>query len=194
MSVATTDATTGQPKGAQRVHRPGPQASFLATQLQSTGYFQLKNNEALVLTINPGKAGYFSVPVTNDWTITNNYWDQPTSLNIAQSVAESRRHLHDRGLPHRSRCGELGFHRRPQPRDDRDPVPGLRQFVSQPDGELLCRQPELSFPLCPPSRPNSARPRSPNANSVTTGGTRLTRRPRGRAARSRAPRSGHADR
>jgi hypothetical protein len=26
------------------------------------------------------------VPVTNDWTITDNYWDQQTSLNISQAV------------------------------------------------------------------------------------------------------------
>lgn len=66
---------------------PSSNATFLATQLQSAGYFQLKNDQALVLTINPGSAGYFVVPVTNDWTITTNYWDQQTSLNIAQSVA-----------------------------------------------------------------------------------------------------------
>lgn len=27
--------------------------------------------------------------MTNDWTITDNYWDQQTSLNIAQSVKNS---------------------------------------------------------------------------------------------------------
>jgi hypothetical protein len=27
----------------------------------------------------------FMVPVTNDWTITDNYWDQQTSLNIEQA-------------------------------------------------------------------------------------------------------------
>ena len=42
-----------------------------------------------MLTIKPGDAGYFVVPVTNDWTITKNYWDQQTSLNIAQSVANA---------------------------------------------------------------------------------------------------------
>ena len=86
MSLATTDATTGEPKGPNVFTDPTFQASFLATQVQSTGYFQLADDEALVLTINPGKARYFSVPVTNDWTITDNYWDQPTSRNVAQSV------------------------------------------------------------------------------------------------------------
>lgn len=87
MSVATTDATTGQTKAPNVFSDPDHNASFLATQLQSAGYFQLADDEALVLTINPGKARYFSVPVTNDWTITTNYWDEQTSLNISQSEA-----------------------------------------------------------------------------------------------------------
>jgi len=86
MSLATTDATTGQPQAPNVFIDPTSQASFLATQVQSTGYFQLADDEALVLTVKPGKARYFSVPVTNDWTITNNYWDQPTSLNVSQAV------------------------------------------------------------------------------------------------------------
>lgn len=86
MSLATTDATTGEPQGPNVFTDPSRQAAFLSTQLQSTGYFQLADDEALVLTIKPGKARYFSVPVTNDWTITDNYWDQPTSLNVSQAV------------------------------------------------------------------------------------------------------------
>ncbi|WP_264004632.1 cadherin-like domain-containing protein [Mycolicibacterium sphagni] len=85
MSVATKDATTGQTKAPNVLSNPAHNASFLATQLQSVGYFQLADNQALVITINPEMAGYFSVPVTNDWTITNNYWDEQTSLNISQS-------------------------------------------------------------------------------------------------------------
>ena len=57
----------------------------MANQLQSNGYFELGDDEALVLTIDPGNAGYFIVPVYNDWTITDNYWDQQTSLNNAQA-------------------------------------------------------------------------------------------------------------
>ncbi|WP_059017933.1 Ig-like domain-containing protein [Mycobacterium sp. M26] len=87
MSLATTDPVTGQPKQANVFTDPSSQASFLATQVQSTGYFQLADDEALVLTIDPGKARYFSVPVTNDWTITNNYWDEQTSMNVSQAVA-----------------------------------------------------------------------------------------------------------
>lgn len=86
MSVATTDANTGQKKPPNVLSDPDHNASFLATQLQSAGYFQLADDEALVVTIDPGKARYFSLPVTNDWTITNNYWDEQTSLNVSQSV------------------------------------------------------------------------------------------------------------
>ena len=39
-----------------------------------------------MLTIDRGNAGYFIVPVYNDWTITDSYWDQQTSLNNAQAV------------------------------------------------------------------------------------------------------------
>jgi hypothetical protein len=86
MAVATTDPQTGQRIGANVLKNPTSNAEFLATQLQSAGYFQLADDQALVVTIDPGDAGYFVVPVTNDWTITDNYWDQQTSLNIAQAV------------------------------------------------------------------------------------------------------------
>ena len=86
MAVATTDPQTGQRIPPNMLKAPTSNAEFLATQLQSAGYFQLANDQALVLTIDPGDAGYFVVPVTNDWTITDNYWDQQTSLNIAQAV------------------------------------------------------------------------------------------------------------
>ena len=85
ISVATTDPTTGQPRQPNVLTNPTSNAQFLATQLQSAGYFQLNDDQALVSPIDPGNAGYFVVPVTNDWTITNNYWDQQTSLNNAQA-------------------------------------------------------------------------------------------------------------
>ncbi len=85
--VATTDATTGQPKAPNVFTDPTRNASFLATQLQSAGYFQLGNDDALVLTVRPNNAGYFSVPVTNDWTITGDYATQQTSLNNNQARA-----------------------------------------------------------------------------------------------------------
>ncbi|MBB3750783.1 hypothetical protein FHT44_003278 [Mycolicibacterium sp. BK634] len=85
MGVATKDATTGQTKAPNVLSDPDHNAAFLATQLQSAGYFDLADDDALVITINPGKARYFSVPVTTVWTITDNYWDQQTSLNVSQS-------------------------------------------------------------------------------------------------------------
>jgi hypothetical protein len=85
ITVATADPTTGERRQPNVFTNPTRNAEFLATQMQSAGYFQLNDNQALVLTIDPGDAGYFVVPVTNDWTITDNYWDQQTSLNIAQA-------------------------------------------------------------------------------------------------------------
>jgi hypothetical protein len=85
ISVATTDPTTGERRQPNVLTNPTRNAEFLATQLQSAGYFQLNDNQALVVTVDPGNAGYFVVPVTNDWTITGNYWDQQTSLNNAQA-------------------------------------------------------------------------------------------------------------
>jgi hypothetical protein len=85
ITVATVDPTTGERRQPNVFTSPTRNAEFLATQMQSAGYFQLDDDQALVLTIDPGDAGYFIVPVTNDWTITNNYWDQQTSLNISQA-------------------------------------------------------------------------------------------------------------
>ncbi|MGH3677480.1 MAG: DUF1214 domain-containing protein [Mycobacterium sp.] len=84
--VATVDPTTGERRQPNVLTNPTRNAEFLATQMQSAGYFQLADDQALVVTIDPGDAGYFTVPVTNDWTITNNYWDQQTSLNIDQAI------------------------------------------------------------------------------------------------------------
>ncbi len=85
MRVATVDALTGEKREPNVVPQPSSNASFLSTQLQSAGYFDLADDEALVVTIDPGDSGYFVVPVTNDWTITDNYWDQQTSLNNEQA-------------------------------------------------------------------------------------------------------------
>ena len=87
IQVATVDPVTGKPKAPNVFTDPASNASFLATQLQSPGYFQLADDQALVLTITPNNAGYFVVPVTNDWTITDNYWDEQTSLNSSQALA-----------------------------------------------------------------------------------------------------------
>lgn len=87
MAVATTDPATGELYQPNELSAPASNLSFLATQKQSAGYFQLADDEALVLTVDPADAGYFVVPVTDVWTTTNNYWDEQTSLNNAQAVA-----------------------------------------------------------------------------------------------------------
>lgn len=85
MALATTDPN-GQLRQPNVMTEPASNAEFLANQLQSNGYFQLGNNQALVLTIDKGSAGFFNVPIYNDWTITDDYWNQQTSLNIDQAV------------------------------------------------------------------------------------------------------------
>ena len=85
MALATTDPD-GQLRPPNVMTPPASNAEFLANQLQSNGYFQLADDEALVLTIDPASAGFFTVPVYNDWTITGDYWNQQTSLNNYQSV------------------------------------------------------------------------------------------------------------
>jgi hypothetical protein len=87
MALATTDPETGQLRQPNELSAPASNAEFLANQLQSGGYFQLADDEALVVTVDPGNAGYFTVPVYNDWTITDDYWNQQTSLNNAQAIA-----------------------------------------------------------------------------------------------------------
>lgn len=87
MALATTDPVTGQLRAPNVMTQPASNAEFLANQLQSNGYFQLADDEALILTIDPANAGFFTVPVYNDWTITDDYWNQQTSLNNDQSIA-----------------------------------------------------------------------------------------------------------
>ncbi|MFV8166789.1 DUF1214 domain-containing protein [Mycobacterium sp. 134] len=80
MSVATA---TGAPN---TLSQPAHNAQFLSTQLQSAGYFQLKDDEAMIITVDPGDAEYFVVPVTNDWTITGDTRNQQVSLNNSQAI------------------------------------------------------------------------------------------------------------
>jgi len=85
MALATIDPVTGEPRLVNTVSQPASNAEFLANQLQSNGHFQLEDNQALVLTIDPGDAGYFVVPTYNVWTITNDYRNEPASLNMEQA-------------------------------------------------------------------------------------------------------------
>ena len=85
MALATTDPQ-GQLRQPNEMTPPASNAEFLANQLQSNGYFQLADNQALVLTIDQASAGFFNLPIYNDWTITNDYWNKQTSLNNDQAV------------------------------------------------------------------------------------------------------------
>ena len=64
------------------------------------------------------------VPVTNDWTITDNYWDQQTSLNISQAKQNRDGTYTIVISPTGSDGLELGVDRRAEPGHDLDPVPG----------------------------------------------------------------------
>ncbi|MGV0715466.1 Ig-like domain-containing protein [Mycolicibacterium sp. XJ662] len=61
----------------------------LIGQRQSWGHFVLGENEALVVTITPGDAGYFTIPVTDVWMKSPNYWDHQSSLNSEQAIANA---------------------------------------------------------------------------------------------------------
>jgi hypothetical protein len=126
ISVATTDPTTGERRQPNVLTNPTRNAEFLATQLQSAGYFQLNDDQALVVTVDPGNAGYFVVPVTNDWTITGNYWDPADQPEQCAGQEERRRDLRDRDLTPGSPRLELGFDGRVEPGHDLHPVPGPR--------------------------------------------------------------------
>ncbi|MCT7659024.1 hypothetical protein [Mycobacterium deserti] len=85
MALATRDPDTGAAREPNVLPQPSSNAEFLANQLQSNGFYELADDEALVLTIDPGRANYFIVPTYNDWTITDDYWNLPTSLNDEQA-------------------------------------------------------------------------------------------------------------
>lgn len=50
------------------------------------GHFKLAPDEALVINLRTGGAGYFIVPITNWWGTTNDVATRTASLNKAQSV------------------------------------------------------------------------------------------------------------
>ncbi|MHA0287583.1 DUF1214 domain-containing protein [Mycobacterium sp. C3-094] len=85
MALATTDPATGAPKPVNVIPEPSSNAEFLANQRQSIGNFSLADDQALVVTIDPGSAEYFTVPVYSDWTTTTDFWTQQTSLNNEQA-------------------------------------------------------------------------------------------------------------
>lgn len=61
----------------------------LVTQANSFGHFKLADDEALVLTLDPGGAGYFVVPVTDPWMLGVDPGRHQSSLNQAQAVPDA---------------------------------------------------------------------------------------------------------
>jgi hypothetical protein len=59
------------------------------SQIYIMGHFRLADDEALVVTLRTGGAGYFIVPITNWWGTTNDVATRTASLNKAQSVANA---------------------------------------------------------------------------------------------------------
>jgi hypothetical protein len=58
------------------------------TSLQKLGRARLalKDDEAFVITLNPGGAGYFNVICQDFWIMTGNYWNHTSTLNNTQSA------------------------------------------------------------------------------------------------------------
>jgi hypothetical protein len=61
----------------------------LRNQIYILGHFQLRDDEALVLTVRTGGARYFVAPITNLWGTTNDIVNRTGCLNKAQSVANA---------------------------------------------------------------------------------------------------------
>lgn len=58
----------------------------LSTQRQSSTLFHLGDDQAMVVTVTLGDAGYFTTPITDAWTITPDYRDHQSSLNSSQAM------------------------------------------------------------------------------------------------------------
>ncbi len=58
----------------------------LRNQIYVGGHFRLEDDEAFVIHVNDGGAGYFVVPIANVWGTTMEIVDRTSSLNKAQSV------------------------------------------------------------------------------------------------------------
>jgi hypothetical protein len=56
------------------------------SQIYIMGHFRLADDQALVINLRTGDAGYFIVPITNWWGTTNDVANRTASLNKVQSV------------------------------------------------------------------------------------------------------------
>lgn len=61
----------------------------LRNQIYRLGHFDLEDDQALVIDVDTGGAGYFVAPITNCWGTTNEIVTRTGSLNLAQSVANA---------------------------------------------------------------------------------------------------------
>jgi len=61
----------------------------LRDQIYIMGHFDLEDDQALVIDVTLGGAGYFIAPITNCWGTTNGIVDRTGCLNKAQSVANA---------------------------------------------------------------------------------------------------------
>jgi hypothetical protein len=59
---------------------------MLVTQAYSIGHFEIKDGQALVLTVKPGTAKYLTVPITNIWGTTRDPIHHVSSLNSGQAA------------------------------------------------------------------------------------------------------------
>jgi hypothetical protein len=64
----------------------GDKTGMLRNQVYVGGHFKLEDDEAFVIHVNDGGAGYFTVPIANVWGTTLSIIDRTSSLNKAQAT------------------------------------------------------------------------------------------------------------
>ncbi|MEE3239360.1 MAG: hypothetical protein VX231_00145 [Pseudomonadota bacterium] len=67
----------------------GDNTGMLRNQVYVGGHFKLADDEAFVIDINDGGAAYFTVPIANIWGTTLDILNRTSTLNKAQSVANT---------------------------------------------------------------------------------------------------------
>lgn len=65
---------------------PAPTRGGLPGQVSAFAQFDLRADEALVLTVDPADAPYFGMQLGNNWFTSMNYWNHQSSLNRAQAM------------------------------------------------------------------------------------------------------------
>ncbi|MBM3114318.1 DUF1214 domain-containing protein [Jeongeupia naejangsanensis] len=93
-TVAYAIGTLGVKTYANPVNTlPQPSSSAtlgtLVTQASTFGHFRLADDEALLVKVNTGGAGYFVLPVTDPWTVSVDPDRRQVSLNNVQAVADA---------------------------------------------------------------------------------------------------------